>query len=373
MSEQVYLAETRTGRIVAALDGVTGSMGDGLNNQGVTGRFSAPATRTLRAALSVPYRMTIVVAQGDTVISANPVPDAGRSTRGGRADINGGSIWTVLAKRPAWKAGMAPPGEAADLSFRGSLSQIAARLLLNALDWGELPIIVPEVALLPGGDSVRNYPSYEAHDTASRLLNIVDDQGGVLDIHLNPRWKDGAHNAFEWEVRLGEPLSSPGKPWTWDSRSTAVTGVGESIDGGKFATEVWVAGDGSERARPFGHASSGSFDPIDLGAPALHEVLNSAYGSVTERSTLNGYAQAELDEGQALRSTIPVVVEAYPDNAPRLGAWLPGHNCLFQVYDDDWIPDADYGGQILQWSKQLNGSSVSVVTSPLTITQRAPN
>ena len=356
MAEEVLIAETTTGRVLETLDGVSGSIGDGLNNNGVTGRFSLKPYPGLRALVAQPWRVTALVVDGDQVLSANPISDLQRSARAGEVELNGASIYSLLARRPAWRPRpLYPPSSDADLRLSGSLSQIASALVQNALNWGSLPIALP--ANLPSGTSVRNYLSYELNDTASRLLNIVDDQGGRLDIHIKPRWVNGDHSHFEWELRLGEPLGGPDVPWILDSRSDSVVGVGEAVDGSDIATDVWMAGDGQERARQVGWAENPAL--IDAGWPALHRIDNSSHSSVTQYPTLVGYAQAAAEEGAEFASRVAYVVKANLE--PTMAQWKIGENCYFDVYDDDWIPDGRYAGQIGQWSKKIGGDDVALV------------
>lgn len=355
-AETVYLAETVTGKIWQQLDGVRGSYGDGLNNEGVTGRFSVPASRGLRALLVQPWRTMVVVAQGDKVLGMYPVPDGDRSV-GGDVEVNGASVYSLLALRPAWTTAADPPSQLADLKVRGSLAQMAAAIIGNALGWGPLPIAVP--AGLPGGGWERNYPSYELHDAASRLLELTDDQGGRLDVHFNPRWVGGRHDRVEWEVRLGEPLAGPAVPWRWDSRADHTVRITEQWGGGEIATTAWLAGEGQERARLIRRASSPTL--LASGWPELHRIDGSTYGSVTDGTTLSAYAAAEVEVGLKRSGQVAYVVRA--DLEPTIAQWQLGERVFFDVADDQWMDDGRYAGQLAQWSKGLGSTQVALVLS----------
>lgn len=366
----VFLAETLTGRIWTQLDGVTGNVSDDLFGSDIRGRFTVPVRPGLRPLLAQPWRAAVVLADPERIWWAGPVTAPPTRGRGGAAEVTCGSLWSLLERRPAWRPDALPPAAAADLVLTNlSLRGLAAALLEAALAWGPLPVVVP-AGPFPGVHQ-RVYPSHELHDVASRLANLLDDDDAgaaqPVEVHFAPRWADGGHNRFEWAARLGDPrLDAPAAPWVWDAASTAVTALVDHGAPGELASTAWVGGDGQDRAKVIGHATSAAL--TDAGWPALHAIDASSHASVSDPATADAHARAALSEPAAAAATLVPVVRAdgAPDprtgapTAPAFGQWQVGDRLRVDVTGDDWTPEGSYSGRIGGWSYTLGGADIAL-------------
>lgn len=140
-------------------------------------------------------------------------------------------------------------------------------------------------------------------------------------------------------------LSQPGTHIAFDVPSDAVTKLTEDEDAISQATTYLLTSqpqstdDGGEQPPPL-CARADNPDLLDLGFPALWRVNSSDHNTVSQQSTLDGYARsyaAAYHDAVVLRTpTVRADDETHP-----LGSYQVGDTMILAVADDPWIPPCD--------------------------------
>lgn len=380
---QVYVFETRTGRVIGTVP-FQGNprWSNGLNvspTWSVDVRLRGKADDGGLAPLDLegitdPWRYSWAIAQGAQIWEAGP--SIGETHNGGSTtSISGGGIWKFLTDKrlllnPARAVLSDVSSTDADLNFGPSgwvpvsggpvlagnrdlsLHTIAKRIVqvpLNAVG-GNLPIVFPaDIA----GDAQREYPGYDLASPGSRLQQLTQVENGP-EVWFQPEFVDPlTKQAIQWRMRIGNPnLGNLNWPWSWDQGKALVSLDQYSTDGGNVSRRDWERGNGMNRDLITGFADSplNPSDPGDL----LIETVGGDHTSATEQDTLDSWAaNAVATNGKPIPAMTVQVRTAGDDGSgfvtrsPHQAGVFLGDNGRFEVKDDIRHPDGTYYGRII--------------------------
>jgi hypothetical protein len=279
-------------------------------------------------------------------------------------DVGCAGIWSLFSTKrvlanPAWTGtNIADPD--ADTTLTGlSLHTIAKRLVQNDMTRnGTLPIVLPADIT---GTAERTFPGYDLAYVGERLGQLTQVIDGP-EVEFRPEYTDSTRTAVQWRMRTGNPrLGDLGLPHAWDYHR-ALTHVDDDGDGSGQQFETWVRGNGMERSLLTGHHAD--LQLVGAGWPKL-ESVDGNHTSATEQSTLDGWAQADVETYRRgiTKWSGRVRIDGTDGQgnmtgSPTMDSVSVGDNAFFQVRDHRWIADGVYGQRLLSVS---SGGDLSTV------------
>lgn len=347
---KVYVFETRTGRVISVVPHVgVPRWSTGLNAQGDwsvslwlrDGAESGGLAPADLEGLSVPWRLSYAVAQGDKIWQAGPLVTEDYQEGQASTSMQGGGLWKLLSdKRLLINPGRASLSDAtstgSDTVFGPagytpviggtvpagnqnlSLHTISKRIVqtIESAPGGDLPVVYPnDIA----GSSIREYPGYDLASPGQRLLDLSQVIGGP-ETEFAPEFADPlTKQSIQWRMRIGDTennggrLGNPSFGMAWDL-GKALVDVAYGTDGSKMATRDFERGNGMNRDLLTGFADS-PINTQDAGALLL-ETSGGLHTSVQIKATLNQWASAAVAGGlQPIPKMVAKVRTAGDDGA----------------------------------------------------------
>ncbi len=380
---QVYVFETRTGRVIDTIPYVgSPNWNSALNGAGswsvdvalkgpASGAGLSPATFE---SLTTPYRFSWAMAQGSNIWQAGPVV-AESYSEGSSSTVSGGGFWKLLNDKrlllnPARAVTSVVTGTDADVVFGPSgyvpviggtvpvgnvdlsLHTIAKRIvsLVEAEVGGEFPVVYPDDI---AGTAAREYPGYDMAYVGQRLSELTQVVNGP-EIVFKPEFLDGTtKQAIIWRMQIGNSaLGNLQYPHAWDS-GRALIGLSQyNSDGSAAVRRVYARGNGMNRDTPIGYANNAvnSLDNADI----LLERVDGEHTSAIDVSTLNSWAQNDVDYGSSITPQITARVRTagddgngYQTRSPHQAEVNHGDTGVLEVRNHLRLPDGSYKVRII--------------------------
>jgi hypothetical protein len=296
-----------------------------------------------------------VIAHDELIVQAGPVvtPSYDENTR--TLSVTGGGIQSLFDRRVLRNAaGTVSTIASADntltlnnLSLRGVAASIVNANMAQA--GYSLPIDVP---FPESGGNTRTYQGWDLAMVWDRLDELSKVENGP-ELDFRPYFVSGA-NQVRWEMVIGSPLlGDQNSNAVWDYGG-ALTQIDLDVNGSAGpVTRAFVKGSGSESATLVGYAESA--DMLSAGYPGL-DYVDSDHFSVTEKDTLVGYANADIQAFAGPTQTWKCTVYIDGTNArgipvaPALGTWDIGDRPMFGVYGHPFLADGMYRHRIMGYS-----------------------
>lgn len=380
---QVYVFETRTGRVISTVP----FQGNPRWNNGVNvspvwsidvklrGKADDGGLAPLDLeGITNPWRYSWAIAQGAKVWEAGPC--IGESHGGDSATtITGGGLWKLLTDKrllinPARANVRDVTSTDADLNFGPSgwvpvsggpvlagnrdlsLHTIAKRIvqiIATSAPGGELPIAYPDDI---AGDAQREYPGYDMASPGSRLTQLTQVENGP-EVQFLPEFVDPiTRQSIRWRMVIGNPhIGNLEWSHAFDQGKALVQVSNYDTDGGQVSTRDWELGNGMNRDLITGYANA-ALNPADPGAILL-ESSGRDHTSATERATLDSWAANTVATSGVPIPSMTVVVRTAGDDgngnktrSPHQAEVFCGDNATFELRDDIRHPDGTYYGRI---------------------------
>lgn len=392
----VYIAETRTGRVVRRGVPMAGKprFNGGLNTGG---SWSVPIklgtsemTNADIDSLTDGWRFSWVIAQGSHIWQAGPFTNESY-TDGYTTTINGVGLWGLLSNArvlvASTRASLAEVaaldadvcfgpgttssiGSAIPVANRNlSLHTIAKRIVqtVTAAPGGDLPIVFPDDI---AGTSVREYPGYDLASPGQRLLDLAGvDQGP--EIEFRPEFVDETtKQAIQWRMRIGNPyLGALSFPYSW-TLGKALVRVTYAKDATNKATRYFVPGNGMNRDMPIGFADI-AVNPLDPGDMLLEQV-DQNHRSADDMGTLNGWATAGVNANRSPVPTLAATVRTAGDDgagqqtsSPAATTLFAGDNGYLRLKNHARLSDGKYAVRVTGFSSSDKNQSVDLLLQNL--------
>lgn len=163
-------------------------------------------------------------------------------------------------------------------------------------------------------------------------------------------------------------LTQPGTSIAWDHPSDAVTKLTEDEDAADQATTYLLTSqpqstsDGGEQPPPL-CARADNTDLLDLGFPALWRVNSSDHNTVSQQSTLDGYARSYAKAAHDAVVLRTPTVRA-DDPIHPYGSYQVGDTMILAVTGDPYIPDGSLVQRITDIAPD-GGINVALTVSAL--------
>lgn len=329
---RVFVAETRTGKVLADLPAAKFSYGLRLNGAGPLSADLRPAAAELAGldlrGLTRGVSRSLGIAYGDRILECGPIWK--RPYRDGTLSLTAAGLWSLFDKRKALPGSALVDGAEptkAKITASGSLGDIARQLVRISIQdnpygasVGALPVVLPPVE---GGPHVRNYYGYDLGWIGKRLQELTEVEDGP-DIRFRPRYKNGDPQWVEWVLETGtgaQPLlQQTGQDWIWDNGAAGspVVDLETEEDFSTMATRAWAPGSGQERSMRLRYATNTAL--VTEGMPWLE--TDQAAKETEDLAVLQ--AQANRLRAEAARPWNVVSVDVRADTSPVLGEYQPG-------------------------------------------------
>jgi len=384
----VYTGEVVSGRRITALPFVGGSwsIGSGASGsievsiptsaaefrvpvpvvtEGVTRWVPGTSLRRDLRVTTEPPRMFAAVLLGDQVLQAGPLWV--REATPGRLTLRASGIGVVWDHRllVSHLADWSVPGAvaASSLTWSGlSMGTIAKRIIAELLahTGGTLPIVLPADET---GTHTQTYPGAEVAFAAQRLSQLTDMENGP-EIAFEPRLT-ADRQGIEWVMRTGtqaDPtLHQTGLDWVIDASASRgrVGSLTVSEDASSMTLRALAKGAGSDTSTLLSVQASRP-EMWEAGYPLLDSVRS--YGSVTEQSTVDSHARADLDENDRpwLTWTVSILV------SDMVGQMRPGDWVSVRVGDDHPLVEPGlHRARIATMGGQIGGRTVDLTMMPV--------
>lgn len=361
------LGNLRTGRRILDLPVLTGPWDVRLNTAGsvtCTVDMNDPDVQRLDLRnTSTPTQTFLGVVEGDRIMEAGPIwtrnydRDTRRLTLGAKgmgSYFNYRLILPLLAQTLGVDQWTIPdpsdpretiPNPLISTALSGlSLGTIAKRLIEQARSWtgGDLPIVFqPDES----ADRERTYLGVDFKPVMEAIEDLANVIGGP-EFAFTPRFTEDMLGV-EWLFRTGteaQPLiTSQSHPvWNATRPESPVSDLSVSEDGSKLLSLGWQVGGRQDATVLVARA----YDPmlVDAGFP-LMEAIDGSHSSVSEQSTLDGWAAAAVRSGQRAREVWSFTAKANPRDedgnpaGPLLGQYQVGD--FADLVMDRWHPATD--------------------------------
>ena len=367
----LLVADTRTGRVVGRLPladlqwsmplafGTAATLRPTIALDGPPGPDDRSVTRRLQSITAVGYRFMFIPVYGTTPITFGYVISPAPSDDGETCDVVCTDLAGLMSKRLVIATGQLdnPASTAADVSWTATtLPQIAVNLLqLATAEYGaDLPLVLPTVTAV--GTHERNYVGSDLGQVSTRLQQLTEDDDGpdiCAEIALN-----ADQTQASIPIRIGQPyLGQQGSEWHWEFPGSC-TDIKPDPDSSLMAGRWYVPGNGIADQKPIGIAHDNSL--IDVGHPLLCGVDNN-HGSVSEQSTMDSYASADVAAFRFPLESWTLTVKA--NVPPLLGSYSRGDDFTIRVSRHPWIPAGQYRRRIVAISGDLS-DEVTIVSAP---------
>lgn len=341
-----FLADLRTGRQILDLPVLSGNWERFLNRPEsveATLDMRDPDTIALRPRIAAaPGRAMLACAVGDVVLAGGPVW-AHRYSRTTKAlKLYASGMWSYFDYRYVLPivaatigvdqftipdpsaAGKTKPNPAVGTYLTGwEYGTIAKKWVQQAQAWtgGNVPVVFEADRV---GTRERNFEGADFKNVGTVLRQLSQIEGGP-DIRFMPRLT-ADRLGIEFLLQTGTDASPllTGGPHLWDvtAPSSPVSAFEVNVDASRLAGTAWATGGRSMDTALVAR----SIDPTltDRGYPLL-ESLDSSHTSVSEQSTLDGYAVEATTLGRTPVETWDFTVEA--NQQPMLGSFWEGDWC----------------------------------------------
>ncbi|UDL14624.2 minor tail protein [Arthrobacter phage KeAlii] len=344
---QVFLANTVTGKVTSFFPPSKVSWGMRLNGAGpvqASLKVTAAEIRNLDVRMAtMVLRQSLGISYNGQILECGPIWQQDYNAENEELQLTASGLWSIFDARKALP-GNAPgaaltasetptkkPTEAVISLKNLSLGSIARELVRVSIqdnpftrpdgsNAGALNIVLPASV---AGTHERNYNGYDLGYLGERLRQLTEVQNGP-DIRFRPRFKEDDPTIVEWVLETGTEanplLVQNGPDWIWDA-SVARSGIvklGVKRDASGMAARAWVPGNGQERNMKLAWATGLSL--VDAGFPWTETDLASK--DVESTTILQAAADRLLTDSLAPWDEWSLQVRA--DQAPRLGAYLPG-------------------------------------------------
>lgn len=355
-SYTLWVADTRTGRMLWELPAETFSWSSKLNDIGTLSAALAVESawdalsdqderdpRTLlREVITGPWRFSLVLKWGNNVVWAGPYISMSRLTPN-RIDINGAEIGKFFTKRTLIKPGaISALDPTADTSFGPNATKphVAAALVSQALvgTGYNLPIIVTD----PGGLGMdaRVYYGSDLAKYWDKLQALMAEVDGP-EIRFDPQITAGSDGDYvSWVMQIGNPyLGRSSTTWMFDADINTI--VSMDIDGSNMGLGMWSVGSGQSRDRLVAYSSDTT--PLNLGWPMLEEI-DSSHSSEINYPVLAAHNVAALNAYK--NPTVSLKVSVPADADPMVGTYRVGEDYAVDIRNDTIIRDGLYNRRI---------------------------
>jgi hypothetical protein len=355
-SYTLWVADTRTGRMLWELPAETFSWSSKLNDIGTISASLAVESawdalseqderdpRTLlREVITGPWRFSLVLKWGNNAVWGGPYLSMARLSPS-RIDLNGAEIGKFFTKRALIKPGaISAVDPTADTSFGPNATKphVAAALVSQALvgTGYNLPIIVTD----PGGSGIdaRVYYGSELAKYWDKLQALMAEVDGP-EIRFDPQVTAGSDGDYvSWVMQIGNPyLGRSDTAWMFDSDINSV--VSMNIDGSNMGLSMLSAGSGQSRDRLI--AQSADISLLNLGWPMLEEI-DSSHSSEISYPVLAAHNVAALNAYKNPVVSLQVSVPADAD--PMAGTYRVGDDYIVDIRGDSIIRDGLYNRRI---------------------------
>lgn len=319
---------------------------------GLNPRVSAAKGRTILAAV-----------EGTTIMAAGPIwghvydRDAGKLTltaKGIRSMFNYRYVLPVIAATTSLSGWLSTdPNDSSKTVGNPALATryndvsyatMAKRAIQQALAWtgGQLPIDfsgVPDEAvpgLTQGVDGVD-------FKTVAAFIDSLSGLSGGPEIEFRPQLTpDGLGIQFvaQMGTRAQPLVFSPQRPrWNVTAPHTPVSNFVVTGDGSVLASNSWAVGGRTAGTVVVSRATDPTL--VNVGYPLL-EVVDSTHSSVSEQTTLDGYALQNLADGQHPLETWAFNADTYPVDeygqaaGPQVGTYQTGDYA--ELFFDGYAP-----------------------------------
>lgn len=258
--------------------------------------------------------------------------------------FGGTGLWGLL--RATMMLNSAWPGVSvnftggADVTFNGTLRDIAIQILSTAVARNPMPIDIPTVS--GGGTNTRTYNGYDLASAGQRLYELTQvDQGP--DILLKPYFSSA--NTIRHQAVIGNPsLTTVGSPTIFRYPGNVIS-ILPTRNASTLSTRTFERGNGSQYTTLFAQASDPSL--VNAGWPNL-EYTDINHSDVTVQADLNTWAVS----GQAINGRRQITWDVtVPVGGPTpLGAFDPGGNWSYSVSKHFWLPSGTYSHRVIGFS-----------------------
>lgn len=313
------------------------------------------------------WRVSLVLAYGSWIAQAGPIVSKPYVDRTGQLHVAAGGLWSLLYRRvhrnTTWAGNL--NDESADLVYADwSLQTLAKKAIQRAtmLPYGSLPIVYP--ADLPGTVD-RRYAGYEAASVGERLAKLTEEDNGP-DVELRPRFTTD-RGGVQWEARIGNPqLGTTTAQQGWDY-GAGLQHLDVDDNAANQADTVYVKGNGSSYATPFGVATDTTLPAA--GHPAL-DYVDTGSMSEGDPATLASIAAADLKLLSRPVETWSGTIRADGRNqdsqqiGPSLGQFSAGDVMLIGVQDHLYVADGHYQRRVLAVSNGDTSDTATIRLAP---------
>lgn len=380
---ELWLADTVTGRMLYELPADTFSWNSKLNDIGtlrttliIENLWDALSDQDerdprilVREILSGPWRFSLVLKWGTTVVWAGPYismsRQAGTSSSGSiKVELNAAEIAKMFSRRVLVAPGASSPTDvSADTVFGPNAAKphIAATLIAQAMvgTGNALPITVVD----PGGagTNTRTYFGYDLAYYWTRLSELSAETDGP-EIRFDPRITSTSSGDFvSWVTQIGSPhVGRNGTTWVFDSGVNSIVGL--DGDGSGTTLGVWAAGNGQSRDKVIAHTTDTT--SLAVGWPML-ETVDTSRTSETLYPTLASYSASVLAAYKKPVMAFKVSVPA--DLNPMVGTYRVGEDFAVDIHGDPVITDGFYTRRIGAISGDQTPWVVITDTDPLPV------
>ncbi len=376
-SYELWVADTRTGRMMWKLPADTFSWDTKLNDIGtmratiilesfrdaLSDQDERDPRILVREILTGPWRFSLVLKWGNNVVWAGPYLRMSRPTPS-KVEVNAAEIGKIFSKRTLVKPGAAFATDTAADTVIGpyTTKQHAAAVLISQALAGvgnDLPISVTD----PGGAGTdyRTYYGYDLSKYWDQLLALSSEVDGP-EIRFDPRVTSGSDGDYlSWVAQIGTPhLGRNVTTWVFDSDVNSI--VGFDGDGSSMAFGVWESGTGQSRDKLIAHTTDTSL--LAIGWPML-ETVDSSHSSETSYPVVAAHSAAAL---AAYKQPIVAFKASVPaDSDPMVGTYHVGEDFSIDIHGDPVIPDGFYTRRIAALSGTEKLWVTITDTSPLPV------
>lgn len=368
---QYLLGDLRTGRRLQTVNVTKGPWKKVLNGPGtisITVPANDPDIKRLGLwNVATPGKAFLAVIENDTVMEAGPVWVQEYDVDSGDLTLSAAGIWSYFDHRvlvPVLTAAQSPVGADTNLSNM-TLGTIAKRLVQQARahTGGNLPIVFLPDEVDPNPSNVRNYLGADLALIGDRLEDLTNVLGGP-EIDFAPRFTPD-RLGIEWVMRTGtkaQPQLSADRPHVWDISATqsAVRKLKVRRSAEKMVGRTWATG-----GRQSDTVMTSRYDNptlVDAGYPLL-EAVDSSHSSVSEQTTLDGYARESARVGNKPISFWSFEVDATA--TPLVGVYQIGDYARLKIKGDPVLPDNITTGhlrRIVSIAGDERGKWISITT-----------
>ncbi len=372
---RLLVAETRSGRIHYELPYTKLSWSQKINQVGacsatvpleaavdaVGQQAGGDPARVLWGFITGPYRYSLVVAYGKTVLWAGPLLPTDEFGTDPQVDVGASEFPSIFGKRLLTKNGTGTAADRSrDVAFtltnpRSLMTQLVGFAVAKGTGY-ELPVFSSAPPPSKGDD---NY-SYLAYDLVPVLKALQTQAAGEdgPDFRFDPFLYAGQDAEYlGYDLRIGDPYLDFGSLWTWDDTTSIVTVSGDAVG---MASTLYVPGSGQDRDKRIGAASNTDF--VKLGFPALEDT-DGTMNSSTAADDLDAYARAAIDAQHS--PTVTWKVKALRDGNPPAGQYRVGDLAQVDVRAHRLIDHGTYRSRIVE----LAGDDGPWVTATLSMTE----